>query len=475
MSAVYVTIPTPARRNRAFPTPGGGRLGIADAGFFHLEKAEAPLHIAALAIVDGPLAACEVAARIRERLPRLAGHALRVRRAPLDLAHPAWEPAPDLDPSGHVQRWALPAPGGESELLEVASQLIAQPLSRARPLWEMHVIEGLSGGRSALLHKLHHCACDGELGVQVLGELLDGAPPAERGSSRARPQRAAAGGNLGAALRDEWERRREARKALVLAAVHPADAARVLQRVAAGARALLDVAAPPPPLPWNERLQPRRQIGLIRLPLDELRYIRRAWGTTVNDVVLSIVAGGLRRYLGALGLGVARLRALVPMSLRALGAKPSDANRISAMLVPLAVEIHDEVERLVETNRLTQELKLRAAWEGVSLLLAGLSALPAPLFAGLARALRPGRFANLVATNVRGPEVAGELLGRRVSAVYPFTPIADRLGLGVAVLSYGGWMHFGLNADAEHVPELEKLLRGIQESYEELARSSGTP
>jgi WS/DGAT/MGAT family acyltransferase len=423
-----------------------GRLAIADAGFFHLERASAPLHIAALAIAEGPLDRDALVARVRERLPRLAGHAQRVKRAPLDWRHPAWETPAGLDVAAHVQRWVVPAPGGEPELLELTEQIFAQPLAPDRPLWELHLIEGLEGGRSALLHELHHCAGDGELGVQVLAELLDTEPHAVRrvpepeASSRA-------------------DRLRAAGRAAV-------------RRLVGGPRALLDALGPLPALPWNERLQAQRRLACLRLPLGDARRIRRALGTTLNDVVLSVLAGGLARYLVGLGLAPQRLRALVPVSLRTLGATRG-ANRISAMLVPLAAEIPDELARLAATRDLTQALKRRAAWEGVALLLDGFAALPPAVFARLARSVQLGRFAHLVATNVRGPERAGALLGQRVSAVYPFTPIADGLGLGVAVLSYGGGLCLGINADADRIPEPEKLRRGIEESFEALVRASG--
>jgi WS/DGAT/MGAT family acyltransferase len=422
------------------------RLAIADAGFFHLERPAAPLHIGALAIVEGRLERNALIERVRERLPRLAGHGQRVKRVPLDWRHPAWESPADLDVAAHVQRWMLPAPGGEAELLEMAEQIFAQPLAPDRPLWELHLLEGLEGGRSALLHELHHCAGDGEQGVRVLAGLLDAEP-------RAVP---AAPEPEASSLADRL--------------LAPARAA--ARRMIGGTRAVLDAFGAVPALPWNEPLQAQRRMACLLLPLDAARRIRRASGTTLNDVVLSVVAGGLGRYLVALGLAPQRLRALVPVSLRAFGAVRG-ANHISAMLVPLAVEISDELARLATTRDLTQTLKRRAAWEGVALLLDGLAALPPSVFAGLARSVQLRRFAHLVVTNVRGPERAGRLLGQRVSAVYPFTPIADGLGLGVAVLSYGGSLCLGINADADRIPEPEKLRRGMEESFEALARASG--
>jgi WS/DGAT/MGAT family acyltransferase len=436
-----------------------GRLGIADAGFFHLERPEAPLHIAALALVEGGLPAAELCERVRERLPRLLGHGERVKLAPLHSAHPVWQPVPDLDLGAHVQRWSLPAPGGWSELVEVAEQLMARPLVRSRPLWELHVIEGLEGRRTALLHKLHHCVGDGQLGVRLLAELLDGEPA----GARPTPNR-------------ELE-------VPSLRGPEAAIAARTLRRLAEGvdrlnrvrqaARALLASAAPIAALPWNEPLRARRRLAFLRLPLDAAQRIRSACGATLNDVVLCAVAGGLRRYLGSLGISPQRLRALVPVSLRGTAGAGLAGNRISAMLVPLAVEPPDELARLLATRATTAQLKRQSAWEGVALLLRALETLPAPLFAGLARSLSLPRLAHLVVSNVRGPGETVRLCGRRIGALYPLVPIADQLGLSAAALSYDGWIHFGLNADAERVPELAKLLRGIEESFEQLEKQVG--
>ena len=223
-------------------------------------------------------------------------------------------------------------------------------------------------------------------------------------------------------------------------------------------------------LPWNTRLGWRRSLAFSRLPLSGVARVRAARGGTVNDVVLTVLAGGLHRYLRALGRSTRGLEvvALVPVSLRRPEERHSLGNRISGMLVPLAVDPAQELPRLAATRAITERLKASAAWAGIDALLAVLDDVPAPFLAGIGRGLRSARLANVVATNVPGPRETRWLCGHRVEALYPIVPIVDGMGLGLAVFSYDGWLHVGLNADAALVPDLGKLEQGIAESFAEL-------
>jgi WS/DGAT/MGAT family acyltransferase len=155
------------------------RMSATDAGFLYLERPHAPLHIGSVAIVDGALTAAEVARRIERRLARVWRYAQRPLSVPLSLAHPIWEDAPDFDVLDHVHGWGLPSPGGEFELLDTIARLLSQPLDRSRPLWEIHVLEGLAGGRTVVFQKVHHCMIDGVSGARLLEELLDPSPDSD--------------------------------------------------------------------------------------------------------------------------------------------------------------------------------------------------------------------------------------------------------------------------------------------------------
>jgi WS/DGAT/MGAT family acyltransferase len=444
------------------------RMSARDAGFLYLERSHTQLHIGCLALLDGPLRREELVRRIEERLPRLRRYAQRAMRVPLSLGHPSWEEDPGFRAERHVARWRLPEPGGEGELRELVARLLAQPLDRERPLWEMHLLEGLAGGRSALFQKVHHCMIDGVAGAALLDVLLDAAPGTGARPARHAPlelplpdagQRLARalGENVAAGVRDAWR-----------ALSRPGEAQRTVEKLRDAAFSALQLAADDVvPLPWNAPLGPERAVAFTRLSIDAVRRIRKARGGSLNDVVLSTLAGGLKRWLEANGRDTRglELTALVPVSLRAPPEAALLGNRISAMLVPLAVDPRDEAARLVATRATTEQLKARGAWTGIDRLLELVDGLPPPLVAWVASRMRLGRLANVIATNVPGPKETRWLCGARVAELRPLVPIADGMGLGLAVFSYDGWLHVGLTADADLVPDLEKLERCLEEAF----------
>jgi WS/DGAT/MGAT family acyltransferase len=446
-------------------------MSATDAGFLYLERPTAPLHLGVVAILDGALSAPELAARMEARLPRLPRYAQRPRNGALGMLQPVWEDAPRFDVRDHVQRWGVPQPGDEHELLEIAARLIAAPLVRHRPLWEMHLLEGLEGGRSALLAKVHHCVADGVAGAYLLEQLLDPPPSlGKEGASRRSTHRPLRRGPALRELRELVSPRRGLSGASGLGRL-PSDLIQSLREAAPAVARLAThrLAA----LPWNARLSGRRSLSFLRLPLEGARRIRAACDGTLNDVVLSLLGGGLHRYLQATGIGLAgrSAMAMVPVSLRTAGEEQALGNRISMMAVPLPVDVPDDFTRLDATRAITRDLKARGAWVGIGAVLAAVDRLPAPLLAVLARALPLDRLANVIATNVRGPHELRHLCGRRVEALYPVVPIADGIGLGVAAFSYAGWLHLGLNADPVLVPDLDKLRLGLEESYRALLRA----
>jgi len=453
------------------------RMSSRDAGFLYLERPHALLHIGCVAVVEGALSREALLERLAARLPRLRRYGQRAIPVPLALGHPTWEDDPAFAVHRHVHRWALPAPGGELELREAVESLVAQPLDRERPLWEMHLIEGLDGGRTALFQKVHHCMVDGMAGAQLLEVLLDAAPdrrepePAAPGFAPALPAPAA---RAGLALADGLRRQLRLAGSALGALRGPAAARAAVTRLRDAAHSAVQLAANDVPrMPWNEAIGSARRLEFTRLPMDGVREIRARRGGTVNDVVLSVLAGGLHHYLVASGHATRglELTALVPVSLRDADAAHALGNRISGMLVPLCVDLPEEVPRLAATCAITERLKQRAAWTGLDALLGALDEAPAPLVALLGSSLRLGRLANLIATNVPGPRETRWLARHRVEALYPIVPITDGIGLGLAVFSYDGALHVGLNADAGLVPDLEKLRHGIEAAFERLLRS----
>jgi WS/DGAT/MGAT family acyltransferase len=449
-------------------------MSATDAGFLYLERPHAPLQIGAVVELSGSISADALAQRIGSRIAHMPRYAQRAVPVPLGLGHPQWEDVPDFDARDHIQRWALPAPGGAHELRELAAQLLAQPLARERPLWEMHLLEGGCDGRSALFIKVHHCMADGLSGVRLLDEILDlapGAAPERVRSPTPPPLLQGTGVRVGRALGESLRRQFHAAGSVI-------DAVRRPMRARATAGALRDAAwsavqlatGDIPEMPWNERLGPRRELCFSRLPLEGVARVRRARGGTINDVVLCVLAGGLHRYLASIGIRTRglELTALVPVSLRRADEGAALGNRISAILVPLAVDPEDEIARLAAMRAITERLKSASAWTGIDSLLHLLDDLPAGLVAAAARRLGRVRIANVVATNVPGPREPRFLCGRPVESIYPIVPITDGLGLGLAVLSYRGTLHVGLNADPGLVPDLEKLGSAIESAFGEL-------
>jgi len=450
--------------------PPAQRMSTRDAGFLYLERPHARLHIGCVALLEGKLARGDLARRIEACLPRVRRYAQRALRVPFSLAHPIWEDDPAFRAADHVHRRALPPPGGEVELLEATAEILALPLDGDRPLWEMHIVEGLDGGRTALVQKVHHCMIDGVSGAQLLEWLLDREPLAPPPVPRlpAVPQLPGMTRRMRRALLENAGRAARQAAHAVGALTRPAGARRALTDLRRAAWSALQLAVRDiPELPWNTRIGPRRRLALTRIPLDGVKRIRAARGGTLNDVVLCFLAGGIRRYLEGNGVDVRSLEivALVPVSLRGAEEVQGLGNRISAMLVPLCIDRPEETARLEATRAATERLKCGAAWVGFDALLTLLDAVPPSLVALGGRHLPLRRFANLVATNVPGPRETRFLCGARVEALYPVVPVTDGLGLGIGVFSYDGWLHVGLNADAEAVPDLEKLRAGIESAF----------
>jgi len=252
-----------------------------DAGFLYLERPHALLHIGCVAVVQGQLTSDAIGRRVEARLPRMRRYAQRAVPAPLGLGHPAWEDDPDLDVRDHISQWTLPAPGGDCELRELVATWFAQPLARGRPLWEMHVIDGLDGGRSALFQKIHHCMVDGMAGAQALDDLLD-AEPRVRDVATARLAAAPvpdAATRIGRAVADTARSHFGIATSLLGALRGPGEVRSAMRRLRDAAFSAVRLAAGDlPSMPWNAPIGPRRRLAFARLPMEGVRRIRATRG-----------------------------------------------------------------------------------------------------------------------------------------------------------------------------------------------------
>ncbi len=456
------------------------RLTALDSSFLHLERDAAHMHVAGTMILEGePPAYDELTAHVLSRLHLVPRYRQRLAHVPLHQGRPVWVDDPHFNVAFHIRHAALPAPGGDEELARLAGRVFSQVLDRSRPLWELWLVEGLSGNRFALLSKAHHALVDGVSGVDIATVLFDRErtpEPIEPPESEWVPRPLPSGAQLLAdALIERLTAPAEmARGVRALLRGPRRVAGRVvhsLEGVSALARAGLQVA---PPSPLNVRIGPHRRFTWVSGDLDEFRAIKSALGGTVNDAVLAVVAGALGRYLRRRGCvdREAVLRAMVPVSVRAEVERGALGNRVTAMWAPLPIGIESPVARLAAIRRSMEGLKRSGQAVGAQVLTQLSGFAPPTILAQAARLQAHQRLFNLVITNVPGPQTPLYLLGRRMVAVYPMVPLAVNQALGVAILSYAGQLGFGLNADYDALPDLPALADDLRDAISELVAAA---
>jgi diacylglycerol O-acyltransferase / wax synthase len=454
---------------------GSDRLSPLDASFLHLEDAASHMHVAAVLIFDGePPAYDDFVSFVDSRLHLVPRYRQRLAFVPLNQARPKWVDDEEFDPRFHVRATALPRPGGEYELQVLAARLFSRPLNRERPLWEMWLIEGLDGGRFAVMSKTHHALVDGISGLDILSVLFSTDEGSGEGDWHPRPS---PGGPqmLGEAL---WERATMpaelVRPALALLRRPRRAAQRALEAaVGVGAMAWAGL-SPAPATPYNRRIGGDRRFAWVRTELDDLKAIKNSLGGTVNDVVLTVVARALRRDLDRRAFPVdgLELKVFVPISMRGDDERGQTGNLVSGMVVALPLWLDDPVEVLAQIIASTRQLKDSGQAVGAQTLTELTGFAPPNVMDQAARLTARQRFINLVVTNVPGPQEPLHMAGRRLRDLFPIVPLGKNLGLGVALVSYDGAIDFGLVADFEAVPELDELAADFEAAIEELARAA---
>ena len=454
------------------------RLTVLDSAFVQLETPTQPMHVGHLAIAEGePFV--DAAGRFRldavrqaiaARLHLVPRFRQRLVPVPFRQGRSVWADDPRFDVANHVQLTALPAPGDEAQLKELTARLQAAPLDRRQPLWELWFVEGLEGGRVAMIQKTHHAMADGVSGVDVANALFDQEPEAEPVEAPPwEPERTPTTGELVAgALARGAARTAKAVGALPDAVRNPALVAERAARVARLARTWTTGA---PATSLNVPIGPGRRFEVVRTDLRYLRRIKRPHGCAVNDVLLAAVAGGLRHLLEARGelTDGLTLKAMVPVSMRARTERGSLGNQLSAVLAELPVGEADPVARLRAVAADMARHKEAEDWVDAQVALAAVGYLPVPLVAGVA-GLLPRRLAvNLPVTNVPGPRKALYFMGAKIHEVFPYLGPVAGMALMVTILRYDGRMFFGLCADRDAVPDLAVLAEGIEKDLAALA------
>jgi diacylglycerol O-acyltransferase / wax synthase len=443
----------------------GDRLTGLDASFLHLERAGAHMHVASAILFEGPPPTHEeFRDQIESRLHLVPRFRQKLRFVPFDQGRPVWVDDPFLNLDYHVRRTALPAPGSEEQLRNLAARIFSQQLDRTKPLWELWLVEGLDGDRFAVVGKSHHALVDGIAGVDITTVLFDleespENPPVRPPKWAPRPEPTDLE-LLADALRERLTSPSEIARGARAALRGPRQALRGL--IDAGR--FLEGAAAAPSTPFNVEIGPHRRIAFVRGDLDDFKRVKNAHGGTVNDVVLSVVAGALGNYLRARGhdTGELKMRAMVPVSVRAGEEHGALGNRISAMMAPLPVFAQDPVERLRLVSETMGDLKGSGQAVGAELL-TRLTDFAPPTIASQAARLQPAqRFFNLVVTNVPGPQFPLYLMGRRMESIFPLVPLARRQALCVGIMSYDGQIDFGLVGDYDAMADLDSFALDLE-------------
>jgi WS/DGAT/MGAT family acyltransferase len=450
------------------------RLSAQDNDFLQWESASLPMHGSGLQIFEaGPLAregggidfaaVQQAFASVLHRVPRYRQKLTWVPGEDRGV----WIDDPHFRIDYHLRHIALPRPGSDAQLKRLAADVMERPLDRGRPLWENWLVEGLDGGRFALIAKTHHCMIDGTSGMALMQTLFSTTPDYElREAPRYVPRPAPSPLEL---QRDTWRRR------LGLPGRIASEARRLLREsddlpgeLAGQARALAQLArfklVPASETPLNGVIGPHRIFDWLELPLDVVREVRRKCGCSLNDVVLTIVTGAVRRFLTGRQLRPERLdfRVSTPVNVRRDGDAERLGNQVSSWIVRLPLGETEPVAQLREIHATTAALKKSNQASGVELVTRLHEFVPFDI-QGMSRGTQ-----NLLVTNVPGPPFPLYLLGARMLSIFAQPPLIENIGLAISVLSYDGKLGFGFTGDLDRVPDLPDFVHDLAEAADEL-------
>ena len=450
-------------------------LSPLDSAFLRLETGKTSLHIASVAIFDGPPPGYDqIASLFESRLPLLQRYRQVVREAPLRLGRPLWVDDPRFRLSNHLHHTALPGPGSREQLTNLVGRLMSTQLDRSRPLWDCWLVEGLADDRWALINRVHHCMVDGIAGTDLLSTLL--APSAPAAGPAVQPwQPRPEPGQLRLLLSaiGEVPRHPGIGLRLTLAGLrHPRVTSLDIARKAQGVLGFVKLARPAPASSMSGTLGSERSWACAHISLEDVRIVRRHLGGTVNDVVLTTVTRGFRELLINRDESPDRrvLRTLVPVSVRTEQQRGQVDNQISAVVAELPVQLHDPVARLNAVRQELNRLKVSGEAEAGAVLTEGARVIPplvlTSVLSGFFRL--PQRMVVTVATNVPGPPEPLFAVGRELRELYPYVPIADHVRIAVAICSYAGVLYFGVTADSDSTPDIDVICDGIESELNDL-------
>ncbi|MFT4569695.1 MAG: diacylglycerol O-acyltransferase [Hyphomicrobiaceae bacterium] len=462
------------------PSYAYDRLTALDNSFLQLEQPNAYMHVAStmtfeagpLAKPDGGIDVDRLRKMIESVLHMIPRYRQKLQYIPL-TDQPVWVDDDRFNIDYHVRHTALPRPGNVTQLKQLSARIMQQHLDRRRPLWEMWVVEGLEDGGFAIISKIHHCMIDGVSGVDIMNILMNPTPEIEYHEAPAFVPRPAPGS--AELIAKEMLRYASlpilAAREISYLVTEAKDVRRnFITRARALGGALGGSFSSASSTPINREIGPHRRFDWMITDIEEVRQIRRSLGGSLNDVVLTIVAGAVRRFMQRRLVDPAKLdfRVMAPVSVRTEGEKGQLGNRVSAWIIEMPLGEPDPRKRLAAISRRTNELKEQKTAVAAEILTQVLEWTPSTLLSlGARNSSRLLPF-NLVVTNVPGPQVPMYMMGARMKATYPHVPLLDNLGLGIALMSCDGQLCWGFNADYDLLPDLGAFIKGINESLEEL-------
>ena len=460
------------------------RLSAVDAAFLYLERREIPLHMACVCVFDGPLPFEEFVASIEAKIHLIPRYTQIVEMPAYNLTYPIWKDDPYFDIRRHIFHVSLEPPGGEAELEALAGRILSQLMDRNKPLWDIYVIDGLDGGRGAMLARVHHSLADGVTGVALMNVLFDPTPEGSLAvpKVRVRPPKPPAEPSLvetiGKVISGTLD-------TLFAAEVGFVGMARAIlgngsESSFTGLVGVLpELAASVERLPFNKRCGGDRKFCWAEFDLAEAQAIRRFAGGTINDVILAVLTAALARYLKRHRQSIVNrfVRIVCPVSLRHGEQNGVLGNQISFLPVALPLDVADPVQRLRGVARRMETMKRGRAADLVAVAAACIASAPPALQAlfwtVISQATLPLPLFNMICTNIPGSSTPLYTVGRRMIATYPQVPTGYELGINCAVQSYDGKLFFGLISDAHVAPDVGRLRDYLYVAFDDLCRAAG--
>ncbi len=453
------------------------RLTALDNSFLVFESANTPMHVGSVAIFEaaalltaaGGIDIDRIAAHISSHLHQIPRYRERLAYIPLER-HPVWIDDERFNLNYHLRHTSLPKPGDERQLKRLSARIMSQQLDPGKPLWETWIVEGLEGGRVAMISKTHHCMIDGISGVDLLTILLSPRPDAMvQEPVRWIPRAAPSPTEL---LRDEVMQRLKApievagrllRRPNAAVTDFREGLAAVLETLGSGMRLASDT-------PLNRPIGPHRRFDWMTMEFGEIGEIRARFGGTVNDVVLATVSGAVRAFLERRSVDVRSLtfRAFVPVSLRGSADRGTLGNRVAGWVVDLPIAERDPIQRLTRICETTARMKASHQTRGTEILTEVADWTGSTVLSLAGRLAARAIPFNMVVTNVPGPPQPLYLLGARMTEAFPLVPLFVRQGLGIALFSNAGKIFWGFNADWDVVPDLHDFVRAVGTAFAEL-------